>query len=77
MATERLRKTPFKIEEEDDITPENLGRINKHTEERLRELDLRQVAQTTELASSATLDDVISKLNDLLNKLNLSELTED
>ncbi len=74
---EKLRKRPFKVHEQEDINPEQIERINQHYDDRILELDKRRVTQTSILADDALLADVIAKLNVLLEKLNLSDITED
>lgn len=74
---EKLRKRPFKVVKQEDITPEHIERINQHYDDRILELDKRRITQTGALDTGAALSDVITTLNVLLAKLNLSDITED
>ena len=77
LMAEKLRKRPFKVVKDEDINPEQIERIHQHYDDRILELDKRRVTQTSTLADGALLADVIAKLNVLLAKLNLSDITED
>jgi len=74
---EKLRKRPFKVIKQEDISPEQLERIYSHYDDRILELDKRRIGQVPVVSTAATLSDVITRLNELLAKLNASDLTED
>lgn len=75
-----LRKRPIRIDREEDIKPENLERLYTHYDERLSELDQRRIAQQSKVSAgstdSETIQNILTVLNNLIEALNESSLTE-
>lgn len=70
-----LRKRPFQIFKSEDINQNNIENIFRHYDEQFTRVDSRRISQISTLAASATLADVIDKLNELIVALNGSDLT--
>lgn len=72
-----LSERPYKNIRPDDFNNETFEKVMKHQDENFRKLDSRRIAQVDTLASDATTDNIISKMNELINALNASDLTEE
>lgn len=73
----KLDPRPEDINKQEDINVPSLKKILNHYDDQLNKIDNRRLAQMTSISGSATLSDVISKLNSIISALNDSDFTED
>lgn len=72
-----LRKRPFQVMHAGDFNPDHIENIFRHYDDQLNKVDGRRISQIVSLAPTATLADVISKVNELIVALNESDLSND
>lgn len=77
MPSRSLKKRPVRLNRPEDMSIENLERINTHFDDRIRELDERRIAPISKISdtSTATTQEIAEKLNELIDALNKSNLT--
>jgi len=72
-----LDQRPVKFSLEEDINLQNMEKILRWNDDQFKNIDNRRINQSVTLDSTATLADVISKVNEIITGLNGSDLTTD
>lgn len=77
----RLKRRPLKITQKEHIGPTNLERNFSHIDNQLIQLDDRRIAQQTEVSvgsdDAATIVNLTTAINNLIQALNASDLTDE
>jgi len=60
-----------------DFNADSFENVMKDVDDKFRTLDNRRLTQIDVLSDSATSSDIITKINDLINALNASDLTNE
>ena len=65
-----MKNRPIVVREDGDLNAKNAELIFRHYDDSLRELERRKLSVINLLDSSASLDDVIEKVNEIIRGLN-------